>query len=202
MLGKALERYEGRDALVLAVPRGGVVVGAAVAEHIGCELDLVVARKLGAPLNPELAVGAVAADGVPYLDHDLAGRLGMTAAQIAAEVKMQAAEVQRRELAYRGVRPPPALADRIAIVVDDGVATGATLRVALAAARRQGPAELCCAVPVGPAETLDRLGEDADDVVCPLRPRTFMAVGQWYRDFRQTGDDEVGAILAAAWGTG
>ncbi len=194
-LAAELERYRGPETLVLAVPRGGVTVGAEVADALGAELDVIVARKLGTPYNPELAMGAVAGDGVPFVDRRLAARLGITDDRIAEEATRQAEEVRRREAAYRGDRPEPDVAGRTVVVVDDGVATGATLRVALQAVRRRNPGRLVCAVPVGPADTLDRLAAECDEVVCPLRPRHFMAVGEWYRDFRQVGDDEVRRVL-------
>ncbi len=197
-LAAELEHLRDGRPLVLAIPRGGVPVGAAIAEALDADLDVVVARKIGTPSNPELARGAVAGDGVPYVDRQLAGRLGIGDDAIAAEAARQADEVRRREAAYRADRPLPEVAGRTCIVVDDGVATGATLRVALAAVRRRGPARLVCAIPVGPADTLARLAEDADEVVCPLRPAFFMAVGEWYRDFHQVGDDEVRGLLAAA----
>ncbi len=197
-LAAELEHLRDGRPLVLAIPRGGVPVGAAIAEALDADLDVVVARKIGTPSNPELAMGAVAGDGVPYVDRQLAGRLGIGDDAIAAEAARQADEVRRREAAYRADRPLPEVAGRTCIVVDDGVATGATLRVALAAVRRRGPARLVCAIPVGPADTLARLAEDADEVVCPLRPAFFMAVGEWYRDFHQVGDDEVRGLLAAA----
>lgn len=197
-LAAALEVYRVQQPLVLGVPRGGVSVAAEVAEAFDCDLDVAVARKVGAPGNPELAMGAVGADGVPLLDDLLIGRLGVDAERVDAEVEAQTAEARRRELAYRAEGPAPDPAGRTVIVVDDGVATGATLRAALGLVRRRRPARLCCAVPVGPRETLARLTEEADHVVCPLRPRWFMAVGEWYRDFRQVSDDEVMVLLAAA----
>ncbi len=197
-LAAELERYRGSETLVLAVPRGGVTVGAEVAEALDAELDVIVARKLGTPYNPELAMGAVAGDGVPFVDRRLAARLGISDDRIAEEATRQAEEVRRREAAYRGDRPEPDVAGRTVVVVDDGVATGATLRVALQAVRRRNPGRLVCAVPVGPADTLDRLADECDEVVCPLRPRHFMAVGEWYGDFRQVGDDEVRRVLGQA----
>ena len=181
--------------LVLAVPRGGVPVGAVVATALGGDLDVVVARKVGAPGNPELAIGAVGAEGDPYLDRGLMSRLGVTDEWVEREVARQVEEVRRREAAYRGDRPPPAVAGRAVVVVDDGVATGATLRAALVSVRAAGPAELWCGVPVGPPATIADLRAFADGVVCPRQPPYFMAVGEWYRDFRQVGDDEVRAIL-------
>ncbi len=198
-LGAALERFRSTNPVILGVPRGGVVIAEEVRAAIGGDLDLVVARKLGAPGNPELAIGAVAADGVPYVDEYLARRLGVTPDRLEAEVVRQTEEVHRRLAEYRGDRPPVEIAGRAVIVVDDGVATGATLRTALRQVRRQQPAELCCAVPVGPEDTLLHLGEDVDEVVCPLRPPIFRAVGEWYDDFRQVSDAAVMEILARAW---
>lgn len=199
-LADALSHYRSRRPLVLGVPRGGVTVAAEVAAALDGDLDVVVARKLGAPGNPELAMGAVGADGQPLVDDRLVARLGVDQARLAAEVERQTAEARRREVAYRKDRPAPDPAGREVIVVDDGVATGATLRAALALVRRRGPATLCCAVPVGPPETLLRLGEEADEVVCPLQPTWFMAVGEWYADFRQVEDHEVVALLEAHGG--
>jgi putative phosphoribosyl transferase len=201
-LATELAHLRGRDAVVLAVPRGGIPVGAEVATALGATLDLVITRKIGAPGNPELAIGAVAAVGEPYVDRGLVDRLGVPEPWLAAEVERQAAEVARRERAYRGGRPAPPVEGRVVIVTDDGVATGATLRATLGYLRSLSPAWLCCAVPVGPPETITSLGELADEVVCPLQPPWFMAVGEWYRDFHQVDDIEVATLLAAAWGAG
>ena len=181
------------------MPRGGVAVAAGLRSLIGGALDLVVARKLGAPRNPELAIGAVAADGVPYVDHGLARRLGVSDRHLASETKAQVAEVDRRLRAYRGDRPPPEVAGRDVIVIDDGVATGATLVASLRYVSRMGPGSLSCAVPVGPPDTVARLAAEVDEMVCPLQPPLFRAVGEWYHDFHQISDSEVMTWLGEAW---
>lgn len=198
VLAEALDEFAGRSPLVLGIPRGGVAVAAEVARSLGGELDVAVAHKLGAPINPELAIGAVAADGRAIFDSALLKRLQVSDAQLESEVQRQTAEVTRRLAVYRGDGPEPRVGGRVVIVVDDGVATGATMQAVLRWLRAASPERLVCAIPVGPRETVSILEADADDVVCPLRPRYFMAVGEWYDDFRQTSDDEVITLLAEA----
>lgn len=195
-LAAELSRHRGTQPLLLGVPRGGVEVAAVVAEALDGELDVVIARKLGAPGNPELAIGAVAADGIPVLDELLIRRLGVPDAHVEAEVTRQEEEVRRREEAYRAGGPPVDPAGRVVIVVDDGVATGATARAALRYVRRQEPKFLSLAVPVGPPETVAEMAAEVDEVVCPLQPSFFYAVGEWYDDFRQVSDQEVIDLLA------
>lgn len=195
MLADALGRYRSQNALVLGIPRGGVVVAQVIAERLDGQLDIAIARKIGAPFNPELALGAVAADGVPLLDEVMVRRLGVSEQHLEAEVAAQAAEVIRRQEAYRGDRPPPDIGGRVVIVADDGVATGSTMLAVLRYLRRLEPATLVCAVPCGPAETIEQLSAECDEVVCPLTPSFFMAVGQWYRDFHQVSDREVQELL-------
>jgi predicted phosphoribosyltransferase len=187
----------GPDALVLGLPRGGVLVAAEVAAALGAELDVVAVRKLGVPGRPELAMGAVAAVG------DAVETVGVEAVLARVDVdedaaavvrRAELAELQRRREAYRGDRPPPALAGRTVVLVDDGLATGATMRAAMAAVRRAGAAAVVVAVPVGPPALCAEL--EADEVVCPVTPQPFGAVGRWYADFGQTTDDEVRAALA------
>ncbi|NQV05486.1 phosphoribosyltransferase [bacterium] len=186
-----------RDAqlIVLGVPRGGVVVAAEVADAFACALDVVVVRKIGAPLAPELAVGAVGADGIPLIDAGMVERLGIGEGELALAAQRAAAEVRRRLRHYRGSDTPLDVRGRAVIVVDDGVATGATLRAGLREIRALSPERLVCAVPVGPPMTVDLLLEDCDEVVCPVQPDRFRAVGEWYDDFTQVEDDEVMAIL-------
>lgn len=197
-LAEALDAYAGQEPLVLGIPRGGVAVAAEVVRRLGGELDVAVAHKLGAPFNPELAIGAVTADGHAITDSLLMKRLGVSEQELEAEVQRQTTEVERRLALYRADRPQPAVSGRVVIVVDDGVATGATMQAILRSLRTAGPEVLVCAVPVGPPETLSKLAADADEVVCPLRPRYFLAVGEWYERFGQASDDEVVALLAEA----
>ena len=189
----------GADTLVLGLPRGGVVVAAPVAAALGAELDVVAVRKLGLPGRPELAMGALAAVGeevVGVRAEAVLARVEVDDEAAAAVRRAELAELHRRRAAYRGDRPPPAVPGRTVVLVDDGLATGATMRAALAAVRRAGPAAVVVAVPVGAPGTCAEL--DADDVVCLLAPDPFGAVGRWYADFGETGDDEVRAALADA----
>jgi predicted phosphoribosyltransferase len=181
--------------LVLGVPRGGVPVAAAVADHIGGELSVAMAHKVGAPGNPEFAIGAIAGDGEPLINRDVVRRMRVPESYLDAEVARQRDEIRRRELTYRSGRAAPVVAGRTVIVVDDGVATGSTLIAVLRSVRAAGSARLCCAIPVGPPDTVRKLGAEADEVICPLQPQSFMAVGTWYDDFTQVSDDAVVATL-------
>lgn len=183
-------------AVVLGVPRGGVQVAAPVARLLGAPLDVVVPRKLCAPGNPELGIGAVA-PGVRVLDERLIQRLGVGPDYLEAEIEREEAEIARRTAMYRGGRASASMGDRTAVVVDDGVATGGTALAALAWARAQGPVAVVFAAPVGPADTVARLSRACDAVVVPERPGSFFAVGQWYEDFTQLTDDDVRAVLGA-----
>ncbi|MCL6451522.1 MAG: phosphoribosyltransferase [Acetobacteraceae bacterium] len=197
-LAAALQAYCGPDTLVLGVPRGGVVVAAEVARALNAPLDVVVPRKIGAPCNPELAVGALGPDGVATFDPNLLRYFGLTPEDLEDEVERERAEQGRRLRLYRGDRPPLQVAGRVVVVVDDGIATGFTIRAALQALRRAQPARLVLAVPVAPADTLRRLRPEADDLVCLYTPEPFYAVGQFYLHFDQTGDDEVVELLRHA----
>ncbi|RFA30586.1 phosphoribosyltransferase [Alkalilimnicola ehrlichii] len=199
-LADVLGRYEGDERLlVLGLPRGGVPVAAEVANALNAELDLLIVRKLGVPGQEELAMGAVATGGALVLNEDLIKGLGITADYIDAALLAEERELKRREKAYRGERPLPTLAGRHLLVVDDGVATGATMRAAVKALRQHWPAKITVAVPVAPPDTVLRLREDADDVVCLSSPAPFYGVGAWYEDFSQTTDEEVRSILSHAW---
>jgi putative phosphoribosyl transferase len=185
-LGETLGERPG--SLVLGIPRGGVVVAAEVAPVTGGTLDVVVPRKLGAPVNPELGIGAVASDGTTVLDERLVQALRVTDEYIAAEVARQ---IKRRLEIYRAGRPPLDVAGRDVIVVDDGIATGGTAEVALRSLKGEGARSVVLAVPVAPKESVDRLGEIADEVVVLATPEPFAAVGQWYASFPQVSDYEV-----------
>lgn len=198
VLAEALEPYRSRDPLVLGIPRGGVVVAAEVARHLGAEMDVLVARKLGAPGQPELAIGAVTADGGRWLNGALVSSLGVDAGVLDEITQAEMAEAHAREARFRGVRPPPEVKGRVVILVDDGFATGATVRAAARALRRKKPARLVLAAPVGAPDTCYELLAEADEVVCPHQPSPFRAVGLFYERFDQTEDEEVAALLAEA----
>ncbi len=185
------------EGLVLGVPRGGVIVAGAVAAELQLPLDVALARKLGAPFNPELAVGAVAEDGARWINEDLLARVGGSREWLDAQIERETAELERRAAQYRD-GPAPDIRDRRVIVVDDGVATGATLAAVLRTVAAKDPSRTVCAVPVAPPEAIAMLAEHCDLVVCPLQPRRFGAVGSWYVDFRQSTDAEVVATLAEA----
>ncbi|AOR31368.1 phosphoribosyltransferase [Streptomyces fodineus] len=186
------------DPLVLALPRGGIAVAEPVARALDAPLDVLVVRKIGAPHHQEFAVGALAADDPPLFDTDTLARLGLTEESMAPVVERERRELRRREERYRGDRPAPDPAGRTVIVVDDGLATGATARAALRHIRRRAPARLVLAVPVGAPDSVDQLATEADMILCPHRPPGFTAVGQWYQDFEQLSDKDV---LAALHGT-
>ena len=196
-LAAVLRPLAEEDVVVLAIPRGGVEVAAVVAEELGAPLDVVIPRKVGAPGNPELGLGAIA-EGVEVLDPGLIEALGVSRGYLSAEIAREREEIRRRSHAYRGGRAQVDLKEKVAVVVDDGVATGGTAVAALRWARLHGASRVILAVPVAPAEGVERLRAEADEVVVLLAPRMFYAVGQWYLDFPQVSDRRVVELLAAA----
>ena len=199
-LGTALGAYRGRnDVLVLALPRGGVPVACEVADALGAQVDLIIVRKLGTPGQEELAMGAIASGGVRVLNRDVIEPLRIPERVIAEVERRERAEIERREHAYRGQRPRPAVAGQCVILVDDGVATGASMRAAIAALRQAKPSRIVVAVPVAPPDTVDVLRSEADEVVCLATPEPFMAIGCWYVAFPQLSDEEVRSRLTQSW---
>jgi putative phosphoribosyl transferase len=197
LLADALERFSSEDVVVLGVPRGGVEVAAEVARARGWPLDIVIPRKVRAPFNPELGLGAIA-PGVRVLDESMVRSLGVSEDYLEEEIRLEEEEIRRRTDAYRRGRPPVDVAGRVAVVVDDGVATGGTAAAALRWARAQRASPVVLAVPVAPREAVTRLSKEADEVVCLDSPEPFFAVGQWYRHFPQTSDEEVVRLLEQA----
>jgi predicted phosphoribosyltransferase len=199
VLAGHLEPFTGRnDVVVLALPRGGVPVGYEVARGLRAPLDVFVVRKLGFPGHPELAMGAIASGGVRVLNDDVLEAYPVSPAAIEAVTRTERLELERRERVYRDGRPLVSIEARVVILVDDGLATGSTMRAAVLAVRRLHPARVIVAVPVGAVQTCQALREVADEVVCAFTPEPFRAVGLWYADFSQTTDEEVQQLLARA----
>ncbi|MFL5734593.1 MAG: phosphoribosyltransferase [Chloroflexia bacterium] len=198
-LAARLAAYAGRDdVIVLALPRGGVPVGYEVARALGVPLDVFLVRKLGVPGHEELAMGAIADGGTVVLNEEVVRELGIPAEVMQAVAAREVQELARRGSAYRGGRPAPDLSGRTVILVDDGLATGSTMRAAAEAVKAQQPARVVIAVPVAAARTCEELRAEVDEVVCPATPEPFYAVGLWYDDFTPTSDDEVRDLLARA----
>ena len=196
LLARALAHYAGRkDVVVLGLPRGGMPVAAEVARALGAPLDVLIVRKLGAPGQEELAIGAIAEGGVRVLNCELVENLGLTRWEIDELAQSKERELERRVQIYRGGRDPLPVADRTVIVIDDGIATGATMRAGLQSLRARGATLVVAAAPVGAADSVATLREDADEVVVLETPAWFRAVGQWYENFGQTTDEEVRACL-------
>jgi putative phosphoribosyl transferase len=199
VLAEKLEKYRGRhDVIVLGLPRGGVPVAYEVAKQLGVSLDVFIVRKLGVPGFEELAAGAIASGGVRVLNEDVVQALPNADEIIDSVTAKERIELERREQSYRDGRPSPELRGRTVILIDDGLATGATMRAAVKALRQRGVAKIVVAVPVGPPETCREFEDEADEVVCATAPEFFQAVGQYYEDFSQTTDDEVRELLGRA----
>jgi putative phosphoribosyl transferase len=196
ILAKELEKYHGReDVIVLALPRGGVPVGAVIAEHLHVPLDIFLVRKLGFPGHEEFAIGAIASGGVRVLNQSALELRDVSQEEIDSIAAREEIELERREMEYRGDRPHPRLEGKIVILVDDGLATGSSMRAAVAALRQQNPAKIIVAVPVASADACELLSRKADEILCGSIPEPFHAVGLWYQDFSQTSDEEVKDLL-------
>ncbi|OZG69777.1 phosphoribosyltransferase [Hahella sp. CCB-MM4] len=192
---------ENPNILVLALPRGGVPVAAPVAQKLGAELDLMIVRKLGLPWHPELAMGAITTGDIRILNDDVISMNGVTDNEIEQVEQREKLELARRESAYRQDRPLPSIQDRTIILVDDGIATGATMLAAIEGVRRQHPKEILVGTPVAPAVVVEDLKRKVDAVICLSTPIDFYAIGRWYNDFSQTTDEEVHQLLGEAWHT-
>jgi predicted phosphoribosyltransferase len=194
-LASALTGFESKNGVVLAIPRGGVIVGYEIAKALNLPLDVIIPHKIGAPDNPELAIGAMTEDGTIILDNKLVAYIGVPDWYVQEESKRQKVEIERRLKLYRQNEPYPKLKGRDVILVDDGIATGSTMKAALASVRNRGARTVTVAVPVGPPSTLEELKKQADRVVCIYTPEYFQAIGEFFADFGQTSDEEVIDIL-------
>lgn len=198
-LAEALKKYRGdKDSIVIGLPRGGVVPAFEVADALGLPLDIIVTRKIGAPMQPELAVGALTQEGEPILDYDLMTTLGISASDLEQIIAAEIQEAKRRLHLYRGDREPLNLENKTAIIVDDGIATGATVLAAIKSARTLGAKKIIVAVPVSPQESLDKVAKEADEVICLFVPEIFYGVGGFYEEFLQTEDEQVIQLLQRA----
>jgi putative phosphoribosyl transferase len=198
-LAADLEHYGGQpNVLVLALPRGGVPVAAEVARALGAPLDVFVVRKLGVPGREELAMGAIATGGIRVLDREIVGALGISDREIETVARREEQELARREALYRDDRPLPEIRGKTVILIDDGLATGSSMRAAAAALRQKDPVRLVVAVPTAAPETCEALRREVDEIVCTITPEPFQAVGLWYEDFSETTDEEVRRLLAGA----
>ena len=199
VLAKRLEQYKNRpDTLVLALPRGGVPVAYEVARALHAPMDIFLVRKLGVPGHEEVAMGAIASGGIRILNEDLTRQINIPERIIDAVTAREQEELERHERLYRGARRVPSIRGKTVIVIDDGLATGSTMKAAIAALRQQQPAKLIVAVPTAPPETCESLRTDADEVICAVTPDPFWAVGAWYRGFDQTTDEEVHDLIRRA----
>jgi len=199
VLARRLQQYKNQpDTLILGLPRGGVPVAYEVARELNAPLDVFIVRKLGVPGHEELGMGAIATGGVRILHEGIIRELGISRQTVDIVSEREQAELDRRNRLYRGDRPATAIKDRTVVIVDDGLATGSTMKAAVQAVRQQGPRRLIVAVPTAPAETCEQLAECADEVVCALTPDPFFSVGGSYADFSQTTDEEVRDLIASA----
>ena len=198
-LAASLTRYRSRDdVVILALPRGGVPVAAEVAKALGLPLDLLLVRKLGIPGCAETAMGAIASNGVCVMHDDLIRQLDLTRTEVNEVKRRETEELARRERLYRGGKPPVEVTGKTVIVIDDGIATGATMQAAILLLRRQGARRIVVATPVAPPDTARKLAREVDEMIVLAEPEEFSAVGEWYRNFGQTSDDEVRRLLAEA----
>ena len=199
-LVEPLLKYAHRpDVIILALPRGGVPVAYEVAKALDVRLDLMLVRKLGVPSHPEFAMGAIASGGIQIINNDALQANPITPAAFDAVLARETQELLRREQVYRGTRPPVRLKDQVVILIDDGLATGASMMAAIHAARKQAPARIVVAVPVAPLETVEALRSEVNEVICPLIPEWMMSIGYWYLSFPQTSDEEVIDLLTRSW---
>ncbi len=199
-LAEALQSYQDlENVIILALPRGGLPVAVEIAQKLNAPLDLMLVRKLGVPSYPELAMGAIASGDIKVLNPHVIYSYGISEAQIEEVEKREREELDRRAVAYRGQRPYPDLNDKIVIIVDDGLATGATMHAALDAVRLQNPRSIVIAVPVAPPDSISELRQKVDEVICPLQPTQLSSIGQWYEDFSQVSDEDVTELLSQIW---
>lgn len=198
-LARALVEFRGRNVMVLGMPRGGVVVAREVAEALGVPLDIVVTRKIGAPGEPEFALGAITQEGDVIVDSRAAESVGATTEYLQGEARRKKSEVKERMRSLRGDMPYPSLEGKTVIIVDDGMATGNSMRAAVQSVRKRGPREVVVAVPVAPQEAVAELSREGTRVVCLEQPRFFFAIGEFYKDFEQVEDSEVRELLQSAW---
>lgn len=195
LLAGQLKNFSRQNVVVLGIPRGGIIVAREISSALEAELDVVLSRKLGAPFNPELAIGAISEAGKAFFNEEIISQIDIRSSYIEKEMAAQVSEIKRRIEIYRKVRPKAVLKDKVVIITDDGVATGSTMQAALWSARQEQPKSLIAALPVGPKDSLQRIAEDADELICLRVPPFFSAVGQFYLDFAQVTDEEVTEIL-------
>ena len=199
ILASKLTKYVNQvDTVILALPRGGVPVAYEIGKELGLPIDVFVVRKLGVPGHEELAMGAIASGGVRHINRDVVDQLRIESETIDVASRREQKEIERRERLYRGQRPPVDVRNKTVILVDDGLATGSTMRAAIAALRQHRPARIVVAVPTAAPQTCSEIADEVDEIICAATPETFYAVGQWYQEFSQTTDDEVRELLARA----